>query len=104
MKISKRKLSTLVAKELKGIVHSLHILSVINILIDEIVKELKNGNSIKIINFGTLSLKNMKPKKFLDLSTRKILWSKQYKTLRFKLTKKISKIMKISVCEENQEK
>jgi nucleoid DNA-binding protein len=110
MKYNKKTLWRLIVKNANKKVHSLHIISILNILIEEIVKELKLGNNIEIKNFGTLKVNKIKPKKILAVNTREITFIKSIKLLRFTLSKEIAKYLSNksiedmkSKCSENQE-
>lgn len=85
LSISKRMLWRYVNLKIKRVVHSYHVLSVMTILFDEIVTDLLKGKSIKIYNFGTLSLKQMKPRKYFDVRFKKVMHSKGHKIMRFVL-------------------
>lgn len=74
-------------------IHHAHVLSVIVILFDEIIKELIRGNDIKIVNFGTLKLKEMKPRWYHNVKYRRLMKSESHKILRFTMAPKIRKIM-----------
>lgn len=91
-KIKKYKLIQLVSKKIEYSIHQLHILSVVNIFIEEMMKDLKNDKKIKIINFGTFELNKIKPKKIQNIITKKPQITKQTNALRFKLFRKISNI------------
>jgi nucleoid DNA-binding protein len=81
-----------------------------NIFFDELVKEILTGNEIRIINFGTFSIKNLKGKRFRDIVSKKIALSKSTKALRFKISRNLSKYlsdkyykeMKSAVVEEGE--
>jgi nucleoid DNA-binding protein len=74
-------------------IHHGHVFSVLSILFDEIVKDLLDGKEIKIVNFGTLVLKEMKPRKYHDVRYNCVMQSKGHKILRFSLSPKIRKKM-----------
>lgn len=90
-RIDKYKLFNLVFQKLN--IHRLHVFSVLNILIDELIKELRTGNSIKINNFGEFKLKSIKPKKIRNIATGQIKFIKTTKVLRFKLADKLVKLL-----------
>jgi nucleoid DNA-binding protein len=89
--IDKRVLWRYVNKKINRVIHHYHVFSVINILFDEIVEDLKQGNQIRIANFGVLELKETKPRKHFDFKKQKIVLSRSYKILRFSLSEKIKK-------------
>jgi nucleoid DNA-binding protein len=89
--INKRSLWRYVNKKIKRIIHHYHVLSIITILFDEILKDLISGKDIKIFNFGNLSLKKMKPRKYHDINQKRTLLSKEHRILRFTLSPIIRK-------------
>ncbi len=89
--IDKRKLWQYVNLRVKRFIHHYHVLSVISILFDEMIKDLKSGKDIKIFNFGTFSLKKMPPRKYFDVRHQKVMYSDGNKILRFTLTPAIRK-------------
>jgi len=110
---NKNSLWLMITKTINHSIHRLHVMSIISILIDEMIKELKNGKEIKIPNFGTLKVNDLKPKKIRSIATNKIKFARRTKSLRFKLTRKISKYLSnksleemrnsVETCEEKQE-
>lgn len=74
--ISKRCLWRLINKKIKRLIHNYHVFSIISILFEEIIKDLIDGKSIKIHNFGILELVKTKPKNImmLDLKNNAIKW------------------------------
>lgn len=91
--VSKRNLWRYVNKKIKRIIHHYHVFSIISLLFDEMLKDLKQGKSIKVVNFGTLSLKETKPRLYHDVNKRQVVLSKKHKILRFELSPKIRKKM-----------
>jgi len=83
--ISKRTLWRYVNRKIKRIIHHYHVFSVITILFDEIILDLLKGNRIKIFNFGTLTLKRLKPRRYFDVRFQKVMQAKGHKILRFTL-------------------
>lgn len=112
-KVNKSKLWALVCNKIGYTIHRLHVLSVINILIDEMIKELKSGKEIKIKNFGVVQLNILKPKKIRSVATNNIKFVKRTKSLRFRLARRLAKFLSrksieemkksVDICEENQE-
>lgn len=110
---SKTDLWHMVAKRINHNVHRLHVISIITILIEEIIKDLKLGKEVKIPNFGILRLKDLKPKKIRSISTKEIKFVKRTKSLRFRLSRNLSKYLStrsleqmknsVETCEEKQE-
>lgn len=74
-------------------IHKWHILSILNILIEEIIKDLKNGKNLHIKNFGYLSLNKLKPKKIISLNSQ-TKFVKSTKSLRLRLSKHIYNFFK----------
>lgn len=90
--IDKRTLWRTVNKRIKRTaIHSFHVFSVLTILFDEMLKDLKQGKVIKIYNFGSLFLKNLKPRKYFDVTTQQVMLSKEHRILRFILAAPIRK-------------
>jgi nucleoid DNA-binding protein len=89
--ISKRDLWHYVNRKIKRLIHHYHIFSVISILFEEMIKDLKSGKEIKIINLGTLVLKTMPPRKYHDVRFHKVMQSPGNRVLRLFLSKPIRK-------------
>jgi nucleoid DNA-binding protein len=89
--MTKKQLWLLLVKILKHNVHNAHILSIINILLEELVKDLMNGNEIKIINFGTFYIKNIKPKQIKNIATGNITTTKETRAIRFRLSRALAR-------------
>lgn len=89
--INKRIIWRYVNKKINGIIHSYHVFSIISILFDEIIKDLKAGKEIKIFNFGLLSTKSTKPRMYHNVSSRTFMQSPGYKIIRFSLAPQIRK-------------
>lgn len=96
---SKRQILLLLIKNLNYIFHNAHIYSVMNIFLQEVKKELLLNKKIKIGNFGTFNLVDLKSKKIKSVKDGSIKNTKSSKSLRFKISKKLSKYML-----ENKEK
>lgn len=94
--INKRDFWRFVNKKLNRRLNHYHVFSVISILFEEMIKDLKDGKSIKIFNFGTLSLKRNKPRKYFDVNHQKVMLSKSHRILRFVL----SPIIKKKLCRQ----
>ena len=88
--ITKRILWRYVNKQINRSIHHYHVFSVISILFDEIINDLKDGKKIKIFNFGTLSLNQLKSRKYFHFIERVVKRAPAYKILRFKLSDKLS--------------
>lgn len=91
LSISKRAFSQYVNKKIKRAIHHLHVMSVIAILFDEMLVDLLDGKTIKIHNFGKLSLKQLNPRKYFDVRFQKVMQADGHKILRFRLAPVIRK-------------
>lgn len=91
--IDRRFLAQYVARKLKKKILYKHVISVTNILLDEIVKDLISGLAIKIGNFGKLFLKQLKERAHFNLFENKVVISKGKKILRFKLNEKFHRLL-----------
>ena len=89
--INKRTLWRFVNNKIKRMIHHYHVFGVLTILFEEMVKDLLANKDIKIFNFGTLSLKTMKPRKYHDVTQRRVVLSKGHRILRFTLAAPIRK-------------
>lgn len=89
--VSKRNLWRYVNQRIKRIIHHYHVFGVISILFEEILKDLKQGKEIKIFNFGTISLRETKPRWYHDINQKKLVLSSKHRILRFALAPKIRK-------------
>jgi nucleoid DNA-binding protein len=96
LSISKRDLWHYVNRKVKRLVHHYHVFSVISILFDEMLKDLKLGKQIKIANFGVLVLKDTLPRKYHDVRFHKVMMSPGHRVLRLFLAKPIRK----KLCDE----
>lgn len=92
MHYDKQKIIAIVLKELKNRVHSLHIAAIINLLLEELSKDLLSGKDVRIGNFGTLMLKTIGSKKNVDVVSGEMRQTKRTKALRFKLSKNFIEI------------
>jgi nucleoid DNA-binding protein len=91
LSIDKRALWRYVNKKIKHIIHHHHVFSVLTILFDEIIKDLKRGKDIRIVNFGTFKLKDLKPRRYFDVVHQRIMLSEGHRILRFILAPLIRK-------------
>ena len=89
--ISKRVLWQYVNKKIRRLVHHYHVFSVMTILFEEMLKDLKSGKRIRIFNFGTLSLQKTKPRKYFDVRYQQVMQSSGHRILRFILAPTLSK-------------
>ncbi len=89
--IDKRTLWRFVNKKIQRSIHHYHVFSVITILFDELINDLKAGKSVKVFNFGSILLKDLNGRKYYDIHKKEIVMSKRHKIIRFILDKKIHK-------------
>ena len=92
--INKRRLWHYVNKKINHLINHAHVLSVISILFEEMLKDLKSGKEIKIKNLGTLILQETKPRKYHDVRFHQVMQSESHRILRFKLAVPIRKKLK----------
>lgn len=91
---TKRQLFQLVINELKGYgIHKYHIISIINIFLEEMVIEIKNGGKVKIGNFATFALSVLKPRRMRDIISGKMIVSKTVRAMRIKLDNRLKKVL-----------
>lgn len=91
--VDRRFLWQYVARKLKRKIKVVHISSVVNILLDEIISELMTIGSFKIGNFGLMMIKQMPNRRHFHFAKKMIVESAGRKILRFKLNKKVHKII-----------
>ncbi len=91
IEITKRDFWRLVNKKINRSINSHHVINVISILFEEMANDLKDGKEINIFNFGTISLKKTKPRKYVHIISKNILESAGRKLLKFKVSKKFKK-------------
>lgn len=89
--INKRRLWRYVNRKIDNIINHAHVLSVISILFEEMLKDLKSGKEIKINNLGTLLLWKTKPRRYHNVRFHQIMQSESHYILRFKLATPIRK-------------
>lgn len=85
--VSKRTFWQYVNRKMNRVIHHFHVLSVITILFEEMIADLKAGKTIKIHNLGSLSLNQMKPRKYFDVRLQRVVLSEGKKVLRMKLAR-----------------
>jgi nucleoid DNA-binding protein len=95
---NKRKLLFYIAKEIYYRIHYSHIFSIINILLEELSKDLTAGKEITIGNFGRFYIKTLGSKKNINVVNGQQRFTKKVKSLRFKLSREM-----IKKCEEKKE-
>jgi nucleoid DNA-binding protein len=87
--IDKRVLWKYVNRKIKRTIHHYHVFSIITLLFEEMLKDFKQGKEIKIFNLGTIVLKEMKPRRYHDVTKNEVVLSGKHKILRFTLMSKI---------------
>lgn len=93
--VSKRDLWHYVNRKIKRLVHHYHVFSVISILFEEMIKDLRAGKEIKIRNLGTLVLKDTPARKYHDVRFNRVMQSSGNRIMRLFL----SKIIRKKLCE-----
>ena len=68
-----------------------HIVSIISILMEEMVKDLFNKGKFYIGNFGWFIFKRLPPRGYFNFQTGKVERSEGNKILRFKINKKLKR-------------
>jgi|SRR6185369_4572689 len=91
LSVSKRDLWHFVNRKIKRLIHHYHVFSVISILFEEMVRDLKAGKEIKIVNLGTLMLKDTPPRKYHDVRFNQVMESPGHRVMRLFLAKPIRK-------------
>jgi nucleoid DNA-binding protein len=89
--ISKRELWRIINKKINRSIHHYHVLSVITILFEEMLIDLKQDKNIEIFNFATISLQNNKPRKYYDIRFQQVMQSEAHRILTFILSPRINK-------------
>jgi nucleoid DNA-binding protein len=106
--VSKRNLWQYVNLKINRLIHHYHVFSIITILFEEMLQDLKQNKPIKIMNFGTLSLKKMRPRKYHDVVYREVKESRGSKIMRFTLApslrKKLCESLNLDKDERNEYK
>jgi nucleoid DNA-binding protein len=91
LSISKRELWRFVNHKIKHLVHHYHVFAIISILFEEMIKDLKQGKSIRVANLGTISLKPTKPRWYHNVYLRKMVLSPGHRVMRFVLAPTVHK-------------
>lgn len=89
--VTKRIFWRYVNLKIKRVIHHYHVFSVISILFEEMLKDLKQGKEINIFNLGSLVLKETKPRLYHDVNKKQVVLSEKRKILKFKLARKLKK-------------
>jgi nucleoid DNA-binding protein len=89
--VSKRDLWHYVNRKIKRMIHHYHVFSIISILFDEMLRDLKDGKEIKIANLGTFVLKDTPPRKYHNVRLRCMMDAPGYRIIRLFLARPIRK-------------
>ncbi|SRR5258708_1134183 len=89
--INRRYFWRFINNKIKRSIHRYHVLSVITILFEEMLIDLKQGKKIEIFNLGMLSLRPAKPRRYYDVRFQKVIQSEGHRILRFILARPVSK-------------
>lgn len=87
--IDKRDLIKHVNLKINRSIPSIHVYSVVSILIDELLQDLKNNKDIEIFNFGKIYFSVKEPFRIFDYVNKKHTLTKRYKYLKFKIAKEL---------------
>ena len=101
---SKREFWRFLNIKIKRSVHHYKVYSIMSVLFEEIVKDLVEGKTLNIVNFGKLKLKTTNPRKYFNFVLGKTATCEKHKRiLRFTLEKKI-KLKLISLLDLDKSK
>jgi nucleoid DNA-binding protein len=89
--ISKQNLWHYVNIKLNRAIHRHHVLAVITLLFEEMVKDLRQGKEIIIANFGTIALQPTKPRWYHNVRLQKMMLSPGYHLIKIILTSRFHK-------------
>jgi nucleoid DNA-binding protein len=92
--VDKRMLSRIVAEKFRGKIKFLHVMSVVNILFEELFRELLKNKFVIIGNFGSFIFKLLPPRRHYKVNSKQIVVSEGKQIIRFELDKKIHQILK----------
>lgn len=101
--ITKDKLIKKVVKRLQKFYLKIHVVNVINILIDELIKDFIQDKSLKIYNFCEIKYKTYAPKKFIGLFSKKQEISDSKTRLILKVNSKLANILNKDIEEVKEE-
>ncbi len=101
--ITKDKLIKKVVKKLQKFYLKIHVVNVINILIDELIKDFMQDKSLKIHNFCEIKYKTYAPKKFIGLFSKKEEVSDSKTRLILKVNSKLANILNKDIEEIKEE-
>ncbi len=91
--VDRRFLWQYVCKKLNKSIHNAHVLSVINILLDEVLVELIESKKIKIGNFGEFLFQKLSPRRHFNVLTKVFEVSEGNNSIRFVLNKKLKRFI-----------
>lgn len=91
--VDRRFLWQYVLKKINNSIHHAHVLSVINILLDEVLVELVESKKIKIGNLGEFIFQKLNPRRHFNVFTKVFEVSKGNSIIRFVLNKKLKKFL-----------
>lgn len=91
--ISRRTFAFYINKKVDHIIHSYHILSIITLLFEELLQDLKKKKEIKVFNLGSLFIEETKPRWYYDLFKKEKRFSSTNNIIRFVLCEKLNKII-----------
>jgi nucleoid DNA-binding protein len=89
LNIGKKKLWHYVNQKINKAVHYMHVFSIINILFEEMLIDLKAGKDIRIYHFGTFSLEEGNPRRYHHITLNKVIQSEGNRLLKFTLDKRL---------------
>jgi nucleoid DNA-binding protein len=91
MSLSKRDVVLLLIKQMKGQLHNIHIFGIVQVFIEEMIKELKDGRVVLIPNFFSVRLEEVGGKTIRNVKTGKIEKSKSKNKLRVQISRRLAK-------------
>lgn len=91
--VDRRFLTQYVSQKLNRVILFSHIQSIISILLEEIMKDLLDGKEIEIGNFGIFLIKKTLPRRHFNYMTGQCEIAVGRKIIRFKLNKKLRRIL-----------
>ena len=91
--INRNKLFYLVSLKLKHKIEFVHIINIIQILIEEIISDLFHKGKFMLDNFGALTFKRRPPRKFYNFQTRQVQKSRGNNAIQFHLFNKFRVIV-----------
>ena len=97
--ICRAKLWHYVCAKINYVIHSAHVFAVIEILIEEMVKDLMEDKEIRIYNFGIIKLKRMPDRNHYDFIKKDFTITPGHRILRFvifdKIKRKLCKLLDV---------